>query len=178
LVTKPSLGEIIAVAEPDCNLLISPTESADILNNLLPSPSTKDAEIVFVTNTEPVTSVSTFIESLSSVIVALESPSAILLISPTNADVGILVIEFPSPSKDPLNEPLNSVPLIIVPSIVPTTIPSAVSVDVTTSLPLNTEPVYETAEIPLSTDNSVLIITESVDTVICSTPFTSKDSKL
>jgi hypothetical protein len=97
LVTKPSLGEILAIAEPDCILFISPTESADILNNLLPSPSIKDAEIVFVTNTEPVTSVSTFIESLSSVIVALESPSAILLISPTNADVGILVIEFPSP---------------------------------------------------------------------------------
>ena len=133
---------------------------------------------MFVTNTEPVTSVSTFMESLFSVICAIPSPSAILVISPTNADVGMLVIELPSPSKDPLNEPLNSVPLIIVPSIVPTTIPSAVSVDVTTSLPLNIEPVYETALIPFSTDNSVLIITESVEIFSCSTPFTSNDSKL
>jgi len=97
LVTKPSLGEILAIAEPDCILLISPTESADIFDNPLPSPFMNDADTVFVTNSEPVISVSTFTENLSSVIVAFASPSAILLISPTNADVGMLVIAFPSP---------------------------------------------------------------------------------
>ena len=97
LVTKPSLGEILAIAEPDCNLLISPTESADIFDKPLPSPLMNEADTIPVVNNEPLISVSTFIESLSSVIVALESPSAILLISPTNADVGIFVILFPSP---------------------------------------------------------------------------------
>jgi hypothetical protein len=62
--------------------------------------------------------------------------------------------------------------------MVSTTILSAVIVDVTTSLPLNTEPVYEIAEIPFSTVNSVLILTESVDMFTCDSPFTSNDSKL
>ena len=42
------LGEIVAVAEPDFNLLISPIESACILNSPLPSPLKIDAD------TEPV----------------------------------------------------------------------------------------------------------------------------
>ena len=79
----------------------------------LPSPCINEADTIPVANIEPVISVSTFIESLSSVIVALESPSAILLISPTKADVGMFVIWFPSPWNEPENEPLNSVPVII-----------------------------------------------------------------
>ena len=92
LETKPLSGDILAIAEPDCILFISPTESADMFVNPLPSPFINEADTIPVANTEPVISVSTFIESLSSVIVALESPSAILLISPTKADVGMFVI--------------------------------------------------------------------------------------
>ena len=47
-ITNPLLGEICAIAEPDFNLLISPIESACILNNPLPSPLNNDAD------TEPV----------------------------------------------------------------------------------------------------------------------------
>ena len=45
LTSNPLFGEIVAVVEPDFILLISPIESADILNNPLPSPLNKDAVI-------------------------------------------------------------------------------------------------------------------------------------
>ena len=51
------LGDICAVAEPDFNLLISPIESACILNNPLPSPLNNDAV------TDPLTFTSAFIVS-------------------------------------------------------------------------------------------------------------------
>jgi len=44
--------------------------------------------------------------------------------------------------------------------------------------PLNTEPVYEVADTPLSTESLVLIPTSVFEIVTCSTPFTSIDSKL
>jgi hypothetical protein len=37
-ISNPLFGDIVAVAEPDLILLISPIESACILNNPLPSP--------------------------------------------------------------------------------------------------------------------------------------------
>jgi hypothetical protein len=43
--TNPLFGEICAVAEPDLIWLISPIASALILNNPLPSPLNKDADI-------------------------------------------------------------------------------------------------------------------------------------
>ena len=56
-ITNPLLGEICAIAEPDFNLLISPIESACILNNPLPSPLKIDAV------TDPLTFTSAFIVS-------------------------------------------------------------------------------------------------------------------
>jgi hypothetical protein len=45
LTTNPLFGEIIAVAEPDFILSISPIDDALILNKPLPSPLNKDADI-------------------------------------------------------------------------------------------------------------------------------------
>jgi hypothetical protein len=43
--SSPLFGDICAVEEPDFILLISPIESADILNRPLPSPLNNDAVI-------------------------------------------------------------------------------------------------------------------------------------
>jgi hypothetical protein len=51
--TNPVFGEIIAVAEPDLILSISPIDVADILNNPLPSPLNKDAVMDDETLSEP-----------------------------------------------------------------------------------------------------------------------------
>ena len=52
--TNPLFGEIVAVAEPDFILSISPIDAADILNNPLPSPLNKDAVIEDDTANDPV----------------------------------------------------------------------------------------------------------------------------
>jgi hypothetical protein len=74
LTTKPLFGEIIAVAEPDFNLSKSPRAVALILNNPLPSPLNKDADIDDEILAEPLICVFAFIcnglvpnESISSV---------------------------------------------------------------------------------------------------------------
>ena len=53
--TNPLFGEIVAVAEPDFILSISPIDSALILNKPLPSPLNKDEDIDDDTLSEPVT---------------------------------------------------------------------------------------------------------------------------
>ena len=61
LTSNPLFGEIIAVDEPDLILSISPIESADILNNPLPSPLNTDADMDDETFNEPVICVLAFI---------------------------------------------------------------------------------------------------------------------
>jgi hypothetical protein len=53
-ISNPLFGDICAAEEPDFILLISPIESADILNNPLPSPLNNDAVIKDETPSEPV----------------------------------------------------------------------------------------------------------------------------
>ncbi len=76
------LGDICAVAEPDFNLLISPIESACILNNPLPSPLNNDAV------TDPLTFMSAFIVS--------DEPEgvSIIFVSIIDADNGIPLTTF------------------------------------------------------------------------------------
>jgi len=83
--TNPLLGEICAIAEPDFILLISPIESACILNNPLPSPLNIDADI------EPVINVFALIVSDS------EDGVSIINVSILEAEKGIpfmILIEF------------------------------------------------------------------------------------
>ena len=72
--SNPLFGEIVASAEPDFNLLISPIDAADMFVMFEPSPAKNEADIVPVVNTEPVISVLTFIESLSFDILATPAP--------------------------------------------------------------------------------------------------------
>jgi hypothetical protein len=52
--SKPLFGDICAIVEPDLIRYISPIESACILNNPLPSPLNKEADIKDEIFTEPV----------------------------------------------------------------------------------------------------------------------------
>jgi hypothetical protein len=82
--TNPLFGEICAIAEPDLILSISPIASESILNNPLPSPLKRDADIDDEILSEPVIWVSDFNlnglfpnESISSVCIleALKFPT-------------------------------------------------------------------------------------------------------
>ena len=130
--TKPLFGEITACAEPDLILSISPNASAGTLNKPVPSPLINAPDISPVARISPSKDADVFTTNPSaSETDAVTEPSAILAISPVNADVGMLFKSEPSPLKEPVNDD---------------------------------------AVTPFSTFKDVLISTDAVDILICSTP--------
>ena len=144
------MGDIIASIEPDFNLSISPNASAGILYNPPPSPLYKDADNSPWISKSPVdvTLPTIFVGTLTSNEVTLKT--------------------------DAVAEPSAILPISPVSAVVGILYNWEPS-------PLNEpvkEPLNEDAVIPPSTFKDVLISTDEVDMFICSTPWTSIESKL